>query len=287
MVMETPTKGILYIVATPIGNLEDITIRALRILREVGLIAAEDTRRTKNLLSAHRIDTPLTSLHAHNERQKSELLISKLSEGTDIAYVSDAGTPGISDPGYFLINRAIERGVKVVPIPGVSAVTTALSVSGFPMDTFVFFGFLPSKESRRRSFLYSIKEEEKTLVFYESPKRLLHALHDMEIVFGDREVVVTRELTKVFEEIIRGRLSQIMEMLKKRAIKGEITIIVKGQREKTPDRSDDEIRECFLRLRNDPRLSQRDIIERISEELDIPKKRAYRLVLEHEDLKEE
>jgi len=271
-------KNILYVVATPIGNLEDITLRAIRILKEVDLIAAEDTRRTKKLLRTYEIQTPLTSLYEQNERKKSDFLISKLKDGMGVAYVSDAGTPTISDPGYLLIRKAIENNIQVVPIPGASAVITALSISGLPMDAFVFHGFLPSRSPKRKSFLHSLKDEEKTLVFYESPMRLLLSLIDMKGAFGDRNIVVLREMTKVFEEVLRGTISQIIDRLQGRNIKGEVTLVVEGRGKISHEISDDEIFERFEQLRRDAEYSRRDIIAKIAAETGVSRKRIYRTV---------
>ncbi len=270
-------KGVLYIVATPIGNLEDVTLRAVRILKEVSLIAAEDTRRTGKLLRAYEIRTPVTSLYDQNERRKSAYLIDKLMTGKDVAYVSDAGTPGISDPGYELIRRAIESDIRIIPVPGVSAVITALSVSGLPSDSFVFYGFLPSRAGQRKTFLASMRDEEKTLVFYESPKRLVSTLQDMENVFGDRKVVVSRELTKVFEEILRGDLSHVIGALEGRTIKGEVTLIVAGCDGMSPDCSDDEIRNRLQKLLKETKLSRRDIIGKLARDLGTSRTRIYRI----------
>lgn len=271
-------KSALYMVATPIGNLEDITLRAVRILKEVHLIAAEDTRRTKKLLRAYDIQTPLTSLYDQNERRKSGFLIDKMKEGLDIAYVSDAGTPGVSDPGYVLIRAAIENNIRIVPVPGVSAVITALSVSGLPMDAFVFYGFLPAKPRRRKDFLQSIKDDEKTLIFYESPRRLLSSLHDIECVFGNRDVVVVREMTKVFEEILRGSLSQIIRALQEKEIKGEVTLVVAGKMKVSPERSDEELHDRYEQLQKETALSRRDMVAKIAEEMEVSRKRVYRVI---------
>jgi 16S rRNA (cytidine1402-2'-O)-methyltransferase len=271
-------KSALYMVATPIGNLEDITLRAVRILKEVHLIAAEDTRRTKILLRAYDIQTPLTSLYDQNEHRKSGFLIDKMKEGLDIAYVSDAGTPGVSDPGYVLIRAAIENNIRVVPVPGVSAVITALSVSGLPMDAFAFYGFLPAKPRRRKEVLQSIQDDEKTIIFYESPRRLLSSLHDMESVFGNRDVVVVREMTKVFEEILRGSLSQIIGALQERGIKGEITLIVAGKKKISPECSDEEIWDRYEQLRKDTALSRRDMITKFAGEIHVSRKRVYQVI---------
>lgn len=219
-------------VSTPIGNLEDITLRALRILKEVDLIAAEDTRRTGLLLKHFGIETPLTSYFEGNELKKGEWLISRLKEGERIALVSDAGTPGISDPGYRLVRLAIENGIPVIPIPGPSAIITALSTSGLPTDAFLFKGFLPHKSKRRREILQEVKEARETLIFYESPHRITQTLNDMVEILGDREMVLARELTKRYEDILRGKVSQIIEQLKGKKLKGEITLIVSGKRRK-------------------------------------------------------
>lgn len=225
-------KGILYIVSTPIGNLEDITLRALRILKEVDLIAAEDTRHTLPLLRHFGIHAPLTSYFEGNEMKKREFLLSRLSQGDRIALVSDAGTPGISDPGYRLIRLAIEHSIPVIPIPGPSAVITALSVSGLPTDAFLFKGFLPNKSKRRRDLLKQLEEVKETLIFYESPHRLSETLRDIFEVLGDREMVLTRELTKMYEEVLRGRVSAIQEALERKKIKGEITLVISGKTRK-------------------------------------------------------
>lgn len=224
-------NGTLYIVATPIGNLEDMTFRAVRILKEVDLIAAEDTRHTQKLLNHYGISTKVTSYFEHNRASKGEFLFERLREGMDLALVSDAGTPGISDPGHDLIKGAIEAGIKVVPVPGPSAAITALSVSGLPTDTFSFEGFLPAKEKGRRDRLEALTGEERTIIFYESPQRLLSTLKWIHDTLGDRNAVVLRELTKIHEEALRGRISDILDALKDRTVKGEIVIILDGHRE--------------------------------------------------------
>lgn len=227
-----PTRGVLYIVSTPIGNMEDITLRALRILKEVDLIAAEDTRRTGLLLKHFGIQTPLTSYFEGNELKKRGYILSKLKEDKNIALVSDAGTPGISDPGFRLIQLAIENQIPVVSIPGPSAVIAALSVSGLPTDAFLFKGFLPHKSKKRRDFLKQLEEVRETLIFYESPHRISETLKDIVEVLGDREIVLTRELTKVFEEIIRGKVSEIQNQIGERKLKGEMTLVVEGKTRK-------------------------------------------------------
>ena len=216
----------LYVIATPIGNLEDISMRALRLLREVKLIAAEDTRTTRHLLGAHDIKTPLTSYHEHSKRAKLDYLLNYL-EGEDLALVSEAGMPGLSDPGYELIVAAIERGVSVVPIPGASAVIAALAVSGLPTDQFICVGFLPRRKGQRQRILGSIMEEPRTIVAFETPHRLGAALGDIEEILGNRRISVCRELTKVHEEIFRGRVSQAREHFVKP--RGEFTLVVEGK----------------------------------------------------------
>ena len=224
-----PIKGALYIVSTPIGNLEDITLRALRILKEVDLIAAEDTRHTGLLLKHFGIQKPLTSYFEGNELKKGEFILSRLKQGDRIALVSDAGTPGISDPGFRLVQLAIENQIPIVPIPGPSAVIAALSVSGLPTDAFLFKGFLPHKSKKRRDLLKQLEETKETLIFYESPHRLTETLKDILEILGDREIVLTRELTKIYEEILRGKVSEIQNQIKERKIKGEITLIISGK----------------------------------------------------------
>ncbi len=224
------TTGILYIVSTPIGNLEDITVRALRVLKEAGVIAAEDTRHTRKLLSRYDIHIPLTSYHDFNKYEKAEVLISKIKEGTDVALVSDAGTPGISDPGYYLIKRAIEEGIRVIPIPGATALTAALSISGLPTDRFSFIGFLPKKRTAREKTLRMLSEIEHTLILYESPHRILKTLNEIREIFGERRISVARELTKIHEEIIRGTVSEVIGQLGQHP-RGEIVLIIEGKKE--------------------------------------------------------
>ncbi|MEI6125502.1 MAG: 16S rRNA (cytidine(1402)-2'-O)-methyltransferase [Pseudomonadota bacterium] len=225
------TQATLYIVTTPIGNLEDITLRALRILKEVDLIAAEDTRKTSILLNHYNIKKPLTSYFEHNERFKTSVLIEELKQGKNIALVSEAGTPGISDPGYRLIHEALEKGIPVVSIPGACAAIAALSISGLPVHRFAFEGFLPQKTGKRKNFLKKIAAEERTLIFYESPHRIIATLVDMMELLGNRRAVLARELTKLHEEIICGLLSTILKKLENVSIKGEITVVVEGNKD--------------------------------------------------------
>lgn len=227
--------GTLYIVATPIGNLEDITLRALRTLSGVDTIAAEDTRRTRNLLTHHGISRPLVSYHDHNKVKQAPRLLALLQAQQSVALVTDAGTPGISDPAYYLLQAVLPHDIPVVPIPGVTAAITALSVSGLPTDRFVFEGFLPIKSGRRRQRLETLCEEPRTIVFYESPHRLLKLLQEIHDHFGaDRQVVIGRELTKRFEEIRRGAASSLLAELESRRIRGEFTVLVAGASQKSP-----------------------------------------------------
>ncbi|WP_031516401.1 16S rRNA (cytidine(1402)-2'-O)-methyltransferase [Desulfofalx alkaliphila] len=224
--------GTLYLCATPIGNLEDITIRALTVLKECDLIAAEDTRHTRKLLSHYDIHTRLISYHAHNEQRQGERIIDMLLQGQDVAVVSDAGMPGISDPGARLVELALEHGIPAVPVPGASAVIAGLVVSGLPTARFVFEGFLPSNKKGRRRHLEKIRGEQRTMVFYESPHRLLETLRDMCSKFGgDRQIAVARELTKKHEEIYRGSLHLAVSHFEKVPPRGEFTLVVAGSRE--------------------------------------------------------
>lgn len=276
---KTTKIGSLFIVATPIGNLEDITLRAIRILKEVGLIAAEDTRRTRKLLNAHGINTPLTSLYDQNEAKKSGLLIAKMKAGFDVAYVSDAGTPGISDPGYLLVRQSLAEGIRVVPVPGPSAVVAAISISGLPMDSFVFSGFLPAKATKRRQLLADCRDEKRTMIFYESPNRLAAALNDIRDILADPEVVVVREMTKVFEEVIRGSAGKVKDALAGRTVKGEITLIVAGRGKAAPATADDDLAERIATLLENPNLSRRDIADKIAAETGLPRQKVYREVV--------
>jgi 16S rRNA (cytidine1402-2'-O)-methyltransferase len=222
-------SGKLFVVATPIGHMEDITLRALGTLAEVDLVAAEDTRHTRKLFVRHGISTPLISFHDHNKEKRTPEMLDQLNDGKTIALVTDAGTPSISDPGYYLVKKALKEAIPVVPIPGPSAAIAALSVSGLPSDSFVFLGFVPRKSGKRREFLDRLQWEHRTLIFYESPKRLLGLVRTMCDVFGNRQAVLARELTKIHEEIIRGGLKEIAKDLGGRpSLKGECTLLVAG-----------------------------------------------------------
>ena len=235
--MQTPAvndnnrvKGVLYIVSTPIGNLEDISLRAIRILKEVDLIAAEDTRRTRQLLNHYDIHTPLTSYFDGNQESKSEKLIARLTTGNSVALVSEAGTPTISDPGHRLVVRCIDAKIDITPIPGPTACITAASVAGMSLNAFVFEGFLSPKSGKRRRQLTAVCEEKRTLIFYESPHRLISFLQDALEVLGNRHAVVARELTKKFEEVFRGTVGEALRKFKATPPRGEFTILIEGNR---------------------------------------------------------
>ena len=220
--------GILYLVATPIGNLEDMSPRAIRILREASLIAAEDTRHTGKLLKHFEIETPLTSYFEHTKLNKLDLILEKLSRG-DVALVSDAGTPAINDPGYELVRAALASSYDVVPVPGPSAPVTALAVSGLPTDSFLYLGYLPHKTSERHKRLQNVESHPYTLIFFESPHRIVESLEDIFSVLGDRRICVAREMTKLFEEYWRGTLSGAVEYFKSQVARGEFTLVIEGK----------------------------------------------------------
>jgi 16S rRNA (cytidine1402-2'-O)-methyltransferase len=226
-------KGVLYVVGTPIGNLEDVTMRALRVLKEVDLIACEDTRHTRKLLDHYGIEKPLVSYHEHNEPARAEELLGKLKSGYNVAQVSDAGMPGIADPGYRVIKLAVENGITVTPIPGPSALIAALAGSGLATDAFEFRGFLPAKSGQRRTALEKLRGTEQTVVVYEAPHRIREALEDIvEVLGAHRPVVIARELTKIHEEFLRGSAADLLRQVRDRELKGEITLLIgKGERE--------------------------------------------------------
>jgi 16S rRNA (cytidine1402-2'-O)-methyltransferase len=269
--------GTLYIVATPIGNLEDITLRARRILRECDWIACEDTRQTRKLLEHLNISKPLVSYYEHNEAGRAGELVVKLEAGANVALVSDAGTPLISDPGYRVVTAAIDAGIPVVPIPGVTAAVSALSGSGLATDSFRFCGFLPAKTSQRRKVLEQLKQETCTLIFYETPHRILDALKDVEAVMGARPAVVARELTKIHEEFVRGTAAEIHAVLAARAsVKGEITLLI-GKAE-AAGVMDDSPLEDAVRAAEEQGLSRMDSIKRVAKERGLSKREVYRTI---------
>jgi 16S rRNA (cytidine1402-2'-O)-methyltransferase len=271
-------KGTLFVVATPLGNLQDITLRAIQVLKRVALVACEDTRRTATLLRAYDVTTPTTSYFEHNERWKGERILDALREGRDVALVSDAGTPGISDPGYRLVRDARAEGLPVVPVPGPSAAAAALSVCGLPTDRYLFVGFLPPKTGARRRALQELAASRETLVFYESPVRVVGALADLLDVLGDREAFLFREATKVHEEYVRGTLAALGALLGGReTVKGEIVLVVAGAPEAAADTESPE--ELFARLTAEG-LTRRDAVKEIARRLDLPAREVYKRVLE-------
>lgn len=271
--------GTLYVVATPIGNLADITLRALSILKEVDLIAAEDTRVTHNLLQHYGIDTPKTPYHQHSLGRKAQVLIGMLQDGKNIALVSDAGTPGISDPGHEIIALAIADGIPIVTIPGPNAIITALVASGLSTKRFAFDGFPPRRTGERKSFFDSLKDEHRTMVFYESPNRLLPTLKDMLASWGDRQIAVVREATKMFEEVHRGTVSSAIERFAAVKAKGEITIVVAGAVSGVVEVSSEEIRDA-LRESLASGKSERDAVREVAAVHPAPKKEVYRIMIE-------
>lgn len=271
MVIMTTAMAALYVVATPIGNLEDITLRALRTLKEVKLIAAEDTRKTRQLLTAYDIKTPTTSYHEHNKLTKLDYLL-KVLEQDNIALVSDAGTPGISDPGYELITAVAKQNVKIIPIPGSSVLTTALVVSGLPTDSFCFLGFLPHKPGDRRKLLKTRADERSTLVLFESPHRMEASLRDMLEIWGDRQIAVCRELTKIYEEIYRGTISQAVGHFN--APRGEFTLVVAGKIEGNKVEINPNIEKRLGDMKK-AGIPSREAIGQVAEETGLSRKELY------------
>ena len=273
-------NGTLYVVATPLGNLADVTLRALRVLRESSLVACEDTRRTATLLRAHGIATPTTSYFEHNERWKGERILAALRAGRDVALVSDAGTPGVSDPGYRLVRDARAEGLPVVPVPGPSAAVAALSVSGLPTDRFLFVGFLPAKGSARRKALTELHGEPATLVVYETPQRVVASLVDMIEVLGDREAFLCREATKLHEEYVRAPLSELRDRLAERqTVKGEIVLVIAGATKAPAATESMEL--LFARLTASG-LTRREAVKEVARTLGLPAREVYRRMLNTE-----
>jgi len=287
-VSDAPTKPALYLVATPIGNLADITLRALRVLKEVDVIACEDTRQTQKLLSHFAITTRTTSYHEHNEITRAAELVKEMQEGASVALVTDAGMPGISDPGFRLISLAIRHHVPVVPVPGASAFLAALVASGLPTDSFRFSGFLPAKRGGRRAALEAIRDSPRTQVFYEAPHRIVESLADVvEVLGADRPVVVAREVTKLHEEFLRGRAGEVLETLKARdAVKGEITLLI-GKAEEdarvgtaagvgTGALARPSVRQRVQQIMADEKLDEKAALKRAAKERGVSKSEAYR-----------
>jgi 16S rRNA (cytidine1402-2'-O)-methyltransferase len=275
--------GTLYIVATPIGNLEDITLRALRVLKEVDVIACEDTRQTQKLLNHYAITTRTVSYHQHNEAARAAELVKDLQSGKSVALVTDAGMPGISDPGFRLISLAIEHGITAVPLPGASAFLSALVTSGLPTDSFRFNGFLPAKRGERRAALEKIKASSCTQVFYEAPHRIVEALSDVvEILGAGRQIVIAREVTKLHEEFLRGSASQLLETLKARdAVKGEITLLIgKAEENETHGATDafvrPSIRQRMEQVMSEEKIDEKAALKKVAKERGISKSEAYR-----------
>ena len=268
----------LYLIATPIGNLEDITLRALRVLKQCDLIACEDTRQTQKLLNHFAIEKPTTSYHEHNEASRAAELVDKLAQGARIAVVSDAGMPGISDPGFRLVSLAIERGIPVIPIPGPAALISAVVASGLPPESFSFRGFLPAKAGARRAALNGINASPETQIFYEAPHRIREALEDVVVTLGpQRRVVVARELTKIHEEFLRGTAAEVLDVAKRRGeLKGEIVLLIgpaAGGESAVPSIS---IRERVGQLMRDEALDEKGALKKLARERGISKSEAYR-----------
>jgi len=278
-----PGGGCLYIVGTPIGNLEDITLRALRILKEVDLIACEDTRHTQKLLSHYNISKALVSYHEHNEMTRSPELLIQLEQGAKIALVSDAGMPLVSDPGYRLVTLCVRHKIPVVPVPGPSAMLAALAAAGLPNEEFLFVGFLPQRSGERRRMLEHLRIEERTMIFYEAPHRVAESIADAQEILGDRRACIAREVTKLHEEFLRGKLSQLAESLAERPARGEITFIVgppepsaaAGQADSTQslsDRVDELIRQA--------KLDRKEALKLAAKERGLTRRAAYDQLLE-------
>jgi 16S rRNA (cytidine1402-2'-O)-methyltransferase len=271
-------KGTLYIVSTPIGNLEDVTLRALRVLKEADLIAAEDTRHSLKFLNHFGIKKPLISYWGEKEKVRAEETLQRLKDGQSVALISDAGTPGISDPGTLLIRKAIEEGISVVPVPGPSAVITALSLSGFSTEEFTFIGFLPAKQMQRRKILERLSLEQRTLVFYEAPHRILDTISDFADVMGDRNIVVIKELTKFYEEVLRGTVPDVLVRLEQSTIAGEYVIVLEGRPETETLNMDDALAEVRELMRKG--LGRKDAVKRIAGAYGLSRKELYDRSLE-------
>ncbi len=274
---ERTTNGTLYVVATPIGNLEDITYRAVRVLKEADLIACEDTRHTAKLLQHYGIDKPTVSYHEHNEAARAEELVAKLKQGLSVAQVSDAGMPGISDPGYRVIKLAIERGISVVPVPGPSALIAALAASGLPTDSFEFHGFLPAKSGQRRSLLESLADSQNTVVVYEAPHRIVETMQDIvELLGAERPVVLARELTKMHEEFVRGTATEVLARVQAHEPKGEITLLIGKGAEGTRGQLKKDAATRLEEIMREKQLDESSALKVMAKEQGVSKSEAYR-----------
>ena len=274
------SEGILYICPTPIGNLEDITLRTLRILKEVDLIAAEDTRHTIKLLNHYEIKKPLISYHEHNKVVKGDILIEKLKDGTNIALVTDAGMPGISDPGEDIIRLSIENRIKVIALPGATASITALVLSGLSTDKFVFEGFLPSKKKDRIKELERLKTEERTIILYEGPHRILALLEDMEEVLGNRQISISREMTKIYEETFRGTVNEALDKFMKEQPKGEFVLIIKGAEITKEDLYESITIKEHIKYYMEEGYTKKEAVKKVAELRNIPKNVVYKESIE-------
>jgi 16S rRNA (cytidine1402-2'-O)-methyltransferase len=273
---DATVAGTLYVVGTPVGNLQDISLRAIEVLKEVDLIACEDTRHTQKLLTYFNIGTATVSYHEHNERERAEEILARLKSGGRVAVVSDAGMPGICDPGYRVVALAVGNGVKVVPVPGASAVVLALAASGLPTDAFGFGGFLPAKSGQRREVLQGIAGSSRTEVFYEAPHRVIEALEDLvDVLGGARRVVVARELTKLHEEFLRGPAEEVLETLRQRGdVKGEITLLIgKAEAGAVPKVS---LRKRMEQVMRQESLDEKAALKKVAKEFGLGKSEAYR-----------
>ena len=268
-------KGILYLVATPIGNLEDITLRAIKVLKEVDLIAAEDTRQTLKLMNHLEISKPLISYHRHNEEVRKEILIEKLLNGQNVAVVTDAGTPAISDPGEEIVKKAIENEIKIVPIPGACALINALIASGLDTKEFSFYAFLPLNKKLRKNKLEEIKKDGKTVILYEAPHKLMSTLDDILKNLGDRYIVLAKELTKIHESFLRGNVSEILVNLEKNPPKGEYIILIKGERIVEENELNKLSLEEHYEFYKNQGLEKKEIIKKIAKDRNVSKNEIY------------
>jgi len=279
--------GTLYVVATPLGNLEDVTFRALRVLREVALIAAEDTRHSRKLLAHFDIHTPLVSYFDQVERERAPELVKQLQMGKSIALICDAGTPGIADPGFRLVRGALEAGSSVVPVPGPSAIVAALCASGLPTDRFVFEGFVPARAASRAEFYRSLRSEVRTIICFESGRRLILSLRDLLAVFGPRPIVVARELTKIFEQFVRGPVDQVLAQIETETVRGEVTLLIAPSTAAPVQRSEAEIRAALIRLRGEG-MTLGESARRLAQEWGCSRRDIYQigLALRHDESEE-